>query len=355
MQTTATGFDITPSANAGSTFVYYLAVELADPADAWVGTVDAATSAGAAANTGPGFEPTALLLAGSMNAAVNSFDDAGGVFVGATDCVRSRAIGGWVEDGITIANPPVSVAQSVSADKVVQIYSHDGVIEAEAGISSFDATGFTLDYTDAASSAWKWLGLAIKGSQLYGKPVTVTVPDVTGLSQADAEAALIAEGLVLGTVTEATSNVVAAGLVISQDPEAGAIASPGFAVGIVVSLGPVRGGGSDKRRRKERKHQLPPQHHVDPERARIYARAGTELLPAKAQPPALEVVELEPDAPEQVSSRIQALEQAGEDAAAAIAAEQAVLGFLEAQDAEQARTRLAQLEQEALLAYLMVV
>ena len=71
----------------------------------------------------------------------------------------------------------------------------------------------------------------------------ISVPDVTGLSQEDAETALIAEGLILGTVTEAYSDVVTTGLVISQDPVEGALISPGSAVAIVVSLGVLSSGG----------------------------------------------------------------------------------------------------------------
>ena len=53
-------------------------------------------------------------------------------------------------------------------------------------------------------------------------PVQVTVPDVVGLSQADAEAAIVAANLTVGTVTHGrTSATVPAGEVISQDPVAG--------------------------------------------------------------------------------------------------------------------------------------
>ena len=52
-----------------------------------------------------------------------------------------------------------------------------------------------------------------------GKP-QATVPDVTGMTQADAQAALTAEDLLLGTVTTEPSTSVSAGLVISQDPPA---------------------------------------------------------------------------------------------------------------------------------------
>ena len=54
-----------------------------------------------------------------------------------------------------------------------------------------------------------------------GKP-QATVPDLSGLTQADAETKLADAGLLLGTVTTETSTTVPAGSVIRQDPAAGA-------------------------------------------------------------------------------------------------------------------------------------
>jgi len=65
----------------------------------------------------------------------------------------------------------------------------------------------------------------------------VTVPDVTGMAQAAAEAALTAAQLTTGNVTTAYSDTVAAGDVISQSPTAGASVPHDSAVDLVVSLG----------------------------------------------------------------------------------------------------------------------
>ncbi len=69
-----------------------------------------------------------------------------------------------------------------------------------------------------------------------GKP-QATVPDLTNLTQADAEAALSGAGLKLGTVSQNTSTTVPAGSVISQDPAAGQKVDKGSLVSIVVSTG----------------------------------------------------------------------------------------------------------------------
>ena len=67
----------------------------------------------------------------------------------------------------------------------------------------------------------------------------VTVPDVVGLSQSNAESAIVAAGLTVGGVTTQNSDTVPAGDVISQDPVAGTSVTIGSGVDIVVSLGPV--------------------------------------------------------------------------------------------------------------------
>jgi beta-lactam-binding protein with PASTA domain len=66
-----------------------------------------------------------------------------------------------------------------------------------------------------------------------------TVPNIVGLSQSAANAALIAANLVSGTVTTANDPVVPIGDVISQSIAAGTSEVFGTAVAYVVSLGPV--------------------------------------------------------------------------------------------------------------------
>ena len=80
-----------------------------------------------------------------------------------------------------------------------------------------------------------------KGDQITywvssGKP-QATVPDLSGMTQADAQTALTDAKLTLGNVTTEPSTDVAAGQVIRQDPAAGTKAAQGTAVDIVVSSG----------------------------------------------------------------------------------------------------------------------
>lgn len=69
-------------------------------------------------------------------------------------------------------------------------------------------------------------------------PVMITVPNVTGLSQAAAEAALRKAGLKPGAVTDTGSSTVPAGEVVSTNPPADTSWPQNKPVGLTVSAGP---------------------------------------------------------------------------------------------------------------------
>ena len=69
-------------------------------------------------------------------------------------------------------------------------------------------------------------------------PLTSSVPDVVGLTQATATSALASAGFAAGTVTGEASASVAPGLVVTQTPSAGTAAAFGTTVNLAISLGP---------------------------------------------------------------------------------------------------------------------
>ena len=71
-----------------------------------------------------------------------------------------------------------------------------------------------------------------------GPQVMVTVPGVEGLTQAAATTAITGAELMVGTVAQQTSNTVAGGNVISQDPANGISLAQGSPVNLVISSGP---------------------------------------------------------------------------------------------------------------------
>jgi hypothetical protein len=70
---------------------------------------------------------------------------------------------------------------------------------------------------------------------------TIAVPDLVGLSQSAAESKLKGAGLVVGTVTTASSTTVPIGSVSSAKPAAGTLVSLGSLVSLEVSGGPTAG------------------------------------------------------------------------------------------------------------------
>ena len=69
-------------------------------------------------------------------------------------------------------------------------------------------------------------------------PATIPVPNVVGLTQAAAYAAITSAGLVVGSVTMTSDGTVPAGSDISESPAAGTQVVPGSAVDLVISTGP---------------------------------------------------------------------------------------------------------------------
>jgi beta-lactam-binding protein with PASTA domain len=109
-------------------------------------------------------------------------------------------------------------------------------VEAAAGTIPAAGASVTLGATAPTSDQWN---LAIVELTPGAAPVPVNVPNVVGLTQAAAQAAITGAGLTAGAVTTANSASVPAGQVISQTPAAGASVAPGSAVALVVSLGPA--------------------------------------------------------------------------------------------------------------------
>jgi uncharacterized repeat protein (TIGR01451 family) len=95
------------------------------------------------------------------------------------------------------------------------------------GVDHYEVTAAVTDGVHTATQTFVWAA----------KPELVSVPDVVGLTQANAQAELLAAGLVVGTVTQAYSETVAQGCVISQNPSAGTLVALGAPVDVVASLG----------------------------------------------------------------------------------------------------------------------
>lgn len=100
-----------------------------------------------------------------------------------------------------------------------------------------------VDLLDLETLARGWLStynmsdFALMSQDWLVNTTIYPMPDFVGMSQADAESAIVAAGNNVGEVTTVYSDTIAADRVISQNPAAGAMTDVGLPVDIVVSLG----------------------------------------------------------------------------------------------------------------------
>jgi beta-lactam-binding protein with PASTA domain/CubicO group peptidase (beta-lactamase class C family) len=140
----------------------------------------------------------------------------------------------WTNSDGTLPDVPTDAhwAWGLFDSLIVVIPSLD-IVVARAGPTGWRANMFDWngDYSVLAPF------LTPIAESVVGGPTPVSVPDVVGQPQADAEAAIVAAGLVVGTVTTSTSDTVPVGSVVSQNPTGGTQVAPGTAVDLVISSG----------------------------------------------------------------------------------------------------------------------
>lgn len=150
----------------------------------------------------------------------------------------------------TICDPGTSVDITISSGQVT-VPDVTGLDQATAETTLTDA-GLTIGSENFINDPTVPSGDVIDqdpagGDQVdFGTPVDmdisigpeqVTVPDVTGQSQADAESELVSNNLTVGSETSASDPSVPAGDVISQDPVGGTQVDLGSPVDLVISTG----------------------------------------------------------------------------------------------------------------------
>ncbi|MEO0366979.1 MAG: PASTA domain-containing protein, partial [Pseudomonadota bacterium] len=153
---------------------------------------------------------------------------------------------------VQVVGSPVDLTVS-SGPPQVNVPNVLGLTEAVANTALTNA-GLTLGNVSQQNSATVPVGQVISQTPIAGAqidvgsavdvvvssgPVTVSVPNVVGLAQAAAENNITSASLTVGAVTTQSSNTVANGDVISQNPTAGATVNEGSAVALVVSSGPA--------------------------------------------------------------------------------------------------------------------
>jgi len=154
--------------------------------------------------------------------------------VGGTRLRKGETVDLWVSEGPETVK--LADFEGWTAAEVRQWLADNGVSGVErTGKSDAVDTGKVFKQEPAAGTALE-PGEAVTYWVSSGKK-QATVPELGGMTQADAELALADAGLLLGATTPEPSETVPSGAVIRQDPIAGTKVAKGTAVAVVISSG----------------------------------------------------------------------------------------------------------------------
>jgi beta-lactam-binding protein with PASTA domain len=149
------------------------------------------------------------------------------------------ATGSTVTYKVSLGNPTVPniVGMTAAAANTAIINANLAVGTVTTAYSNTVVAGNVISQSPAAGTVvttGSSVSYVVSLGKSLGKP---TVPNIVGMTAAVANTAVVNANLVVGTVTTAYSNTVAAGNVISQTPVAGTKVATGSKVKYVISLG----------------------------------------------------------------------------------------------------------------------
>lgn len=170
---------------------------------------------------------------------------AAGIVIAQTPAFGTLAAGSSVDIvvsagpvGTVLVTVPAVVGQSQAAAEAA-VVAAGLTATVTTAYSDTVATGTVISQSPAGgveAAEGSVVGLVVSAGPA---PVVILAPDVVGLTQANAESAIINAALSVGTVSTASNATVAAGNVISQTPAAGTEVGAGSTVDLLVSTGPA--------------------------------------------------------------------------------------------------------------------
>jgi len=233
-QATVTGMNQVSSTRVGrTTYDYTYTINVTNGATGLSNAVATVTSSAAATTIVQGSVALGTLAAGANITSTNTFT---------------------LQQDRTVAFNPASLSWAVTGIAFDVVPNVVGLMQAAAS-STITGAGLTVGAVTQQSSTSIASGRIISETPTVGAdvapgsavnlvassgPAMVAVPNVTGLSESAADAALVAAGLQVGGVTTQGSSTVPSGDVISEGPPAGTQVDVGSAVSLVVSTAPVQ-------------------------------------------------------------------------------------------------------------------
>lgn len=164
----------------------YLALNFNAAVKVWCGGYDSPTGNGNDSDTSPGFKPQLLVLFPNTCAAVDTVYEDG---KGSVQCIsvidgdEAYCMSAADED-----NQGTTDSQSLSDNQAVNLPYDDGSQAYAATFVSFDATGWTLNFTNTDGTAHKWYGFAVEEVSAVQEDVALTITHVRAVTEAGAAA-----------------------------------------------------------------------------------------------------------------------------------------------------------------------
>jgi len=163
----ADGYTMTSDNDVSGDEVAVLALNFGGAVDCWVGTMDTPTSTGDDAQTGPSFTPQFVLLLANLMTAVGTVGTGSVGTIGTCcfDDTRESCDAASDEDGADTTDN-----QGLSADSAASVPSDDGSSLFAGTFKSFDANGWTINFSATDGTARKWPAMAIEAEGAGGDP-----------------------------------------------------------------------------------------------------------------------------------------------------------------------------------------
>ena len=184
---TSSGFEFVAAESANNYRLAWVAIELNDHNQFYLGTQDCSTSGDPQAFTGVGFQPVAMGLMSVRTTGMNSTSSspAGGISLGMASGPSAQA--SIVVCDKDFSTPTVSSSRWDGAN-ILNLRDHQDTVDAVGALAQFDADGFTVDYSDAPSAAWKMMIWAIGADAPGGAAPTLSDLQAVNITSSSVQA-----------------------------------------------------------------------------------------------------------------------------------------------------------------------
>ena len=170
--------------------------------------------------TAPGFQPDFAMFIGTQATAAGTITRALGTVGFAASADKEFTMCWGIDDAQNMTTTIDAVSYTNAAASMSQITAGAETIDFLANLKSFDVNGFTLAVTNAASAAWQFGYLVIKGGQWDVGNGTISDPEIISGMAFQPKGLAIANTNAAADATVAISTVTTFGVATSTSTEA---------------------------------------------------------------------------------------------------------------------------------------